>query len=55
MREMSGVITRHNPSIAIAGTWKVIDLPPPVGNSAKVSLPSRTDWMISSCSGLKEE
>lgn len=39
----------------MAGTWKQIDFPPPVGSSARVSLPSSTDRMISSCRGRKEE
>ena len=35
------------------GTWKQIDLPPPVGSNANVSLPSKTDWIIASCEGRK--
>ena len=34
-----------------AGTWKQIDLPPPVGSTASVSLPSRTDWMTGDLRG----
>jgi hypothetical protein len=40
------------PSLAKAGTWKQIDFPPPVGKRAKVSWPSKTDKIISSCKGL---
>jgi hypothetical protein len=49
------VITRQIPSLARDGTWNVIDFPPPVGISPRVSLPSAIDLMISSWSGLKEE
>jgi hypothetical protein len=52
---MSGVITRHIPSAARAGTWNVIDLPPPVGISARVSFPEAILKIISSWSGLNEE
>jgi hypothetical protein len=45
----------HRPGKLIEGTWKVIDFPPPVGISARVSLPCKTDRMISSCKGLKDE
>ncbi len=38
-----------------AGTWKHTDLPPPVGNKARVSFPSRTEFIISACNVLKEE
>jgi hypothetical protein len=37
MREMRGVMTMHNPSFAKAGSWKVMDFPPPVGRRANVS------------------
>ena len=47
IRAMSGVITMHTPFIAIAGTWNVIDLPPPVGISPMVSLPEPMLSMIS--------
>ena len=50
---INGLITRHNPSVKSAGTWKQIDLPPPVGKTASVSFPSNTDCIISSCKGLK--
>ena len=39
IRAMSGVTTMHTPSMAMAGTWNVIDLPPPVGISPRVSFP----------------
>lgn len=45
----SGVMTMHSPSIAITGTWKHIDLPPPVGIRPKVSRPAMTLSMISRC------
>ena len=51
---MSGVITTQIPSMAMAGTWKQIDLPPPVGNNAKVSRPATTASTISSCNGRKD-
>ena len=44
-----GVMTRHKPSFANAGTWKVMDLPPPVGISPSVSCPSPMLRMMSSC------
>ena len=50
---INGLTTRQRPSLAIAGTWKQIDFPPPVGNSAKVSSPPRTELIMSSCRGLK--
>ncbi len=46
---MSGVTTMHVPSFASAGTWKVIDLPPPVGIRPRVSLPLPMLSMMSSC------
>ena len=33
-------MSRQSPSLASAGTWKVMDFPPPVGISPKVSRPS---------------
>ena len=36
-RAIRGVITKHNPGCAKAGTWKVMDLPPPVGINPSVS------------------
>ena len=53
IKAISGVITRQIPSIVIAGTWKVIDLPPPVGIRPSVSFPAQTERMISSCKGRK--
>jgi len=32
-----------------------MDFPPPVGKSASVSLPSITEFIMSSCNGLKVE
>ena len=54
MRAMSGETTRHRPSVAMAGTWKHTDLPPPVGIRARVSFFCSADFMISSCIGRKE-
>ena len=48
MRAINGVMTRQSPSLASAGTWKVMDFPPPVGISPKVSRPSVMLLMISS-------
>jgi hypothetical protein len=42
------------PSWTMAGTWKVIDFPPPVGIRPRVSFPSATDRIICSCKGLNE-
>ena len=53
IKAISGVMTRQIPSIANAGIWKVIDLPPPVGMSPSVSFPAQTEQMISSCKGRK--
>ncbi|CDD13279.1 unknown [Parabacteroides merdae CAG:48] len=53
IKAISGVMTRQIPSIANAGTWKVTDLPPPVGIRPSVSLPAQTEWIISSCRGRK--
>ena len=44
----------QRPPFTNAGTWKHIDLPPPVGSSANVSRPSNTDTMMSSCNGRKQ-
>ena len=51
--EIRGVMTRHTPSIASAGTWKVIDFPPPVGISPRVSFPAPMLSMISRWMPLK--
>ena len=51
IKATSGLITRQIPGIANAGTWKVIDLPPPVGISANVSCPDRILSMTSACPG----
>ena len=40
--------------MAIAGTWKQIDFPPPVGSKAKVSRQETTASTISSCKGRKD-
>src|SRR5437764_763499 len=53
MRAINGLITRHIPSLIIAGTWKQIDFPPPVGINARVSWPDTTELIISFCKGLK--
>ena len=42
-------MTRHTPSWANAGTWKVMDFPPPVGISPKVSFPEPILSIISFC------
>lgn len=42
-----GVMTIVTPFIASAGTWKVIDFPPPVGIKPSVSCPAPIDSMIS--------
>ena len=39
--------------MVMAGTWKVSDLPPPVGISASVSRPAATLRMMSPCNGRK--
>ena len=49
IKAMSGVMTRHKPGRASAGTWKVMDLPPPVGISPSVSFPLPMLRMMSSC------
>ena len=49
MRAMSGVITMHTPVMVSAGTWNVIDLPPPVGMSPSVSRPLLMLSIISRC------
>ena len=49
IRDMSGVMTMHTPSIARAGTWNVMDLPPPVGISPRVSCPDPMLSIISRC------
>src|SRR6187551_209476 len=51
---IKGLITRHTPSLSREGTWKQTDFPPPVGSSASVSLPDKTDSIISACNGRKE-
>ena len=51
---ISGLMTRQIPSFDIAGTWKHIDFPPPVGNNARVSFPFNIDWIISSCMGRND-
>ena len=43
-------MTRQTPSVAMAGTWKVMLFPPPVGMSPRVSRPSpmlrmMSNWM----------
>ena len=50
---MSGVMTMHTPSMASAGTWKVMLLPPPVGMRPRVSLPWQMLSMMSFCMPLK--
>ena len=47
IRAISGVMTIHVPSMASAGTWKVMLLPPPVGISPNVSCPLLMLSMIS--------
>jgi hypothetical protein len=54
IKAIRGVITMQIPSSAKTGTWKVIDLLPPVGIRAKVSFFSETERIISSCKGLNE-
>ena len=54
MSEISGVTTMQTPSIAIAGTWKQIDFPPPVGSRARVSFPLMTESTMSSCIGRND-
>ena len=39
------------PGRIIAGTWNVRLFPPPVGSSPRVSRPSSTESIISSCIG----
>ena len=51
---ISGETTTVRPSRASAGSWKQSDLPPPVGSSAKTSLPASESRMISSCNGRNE-
>ena len=46
---ISGVTTMHTPCIAIAGTWKVMLLPPPVGIRPRVSCPAPMLSMMSFC------
>ena len=36
-----------------AGSWKVSDLPPPVGRISNTSCPESREDMAVSCSGLK--
>ena len=48
IRAMRGVMTRQTPSVAMAGTWKVMLFPPPVGMSPRVSRPSPMLRMMSS-------
>ena len=43
------------PGIASAGTWKVMDFPPPVGINPSVSFPAQTERMMSSCNGRNDE
>ena len=45
--------TMHIPSFIIAGTWKQMLLPPPVGSSARTSFPASAWEIISSCFGRK--
>ena len=54
IRDISGVMTIQTPSWAKAGTWKVMDLPPPVGIRPKVSLPESMLSMMDSCIPLKD-
>lgn len=49
IRAMSGVTTTQTPSAASAGTWKVMDLPPPVGMRPSVSWPLPMLCMMGSC------
>ena len=49
IKAISGVTTRHSPSMAMVGTWKVMLLPPPVGMSPNVSWPEAMLLMMSSC------
>ena len=51
---MSGETTTVSPGRRSAGSWKQSDLPPPVGSTAKTSLPASESRMISSCNGRKE-
>ena len=53
MRAMRGVTTSARPSFIMAGTWKHMDFPPPVGSMASVSRPSRAEVTISFCMGRK--
>ena len=55
MRERRGEITKGEPWNRRAGSWKVSDLPPPVGRIARVLLPSKRDVMISLCRGRNSE
>ncbi|MFT5618921.1 MAG: hypothetical protein ACI85I_002156, partial [Arenicella sp.] len=43
IRAISGEMTKQIPSRAMAGIWKQIDFPPPVGNKANVSVPPKTE------------
>ena len=49
IKAIKGVMTMHVPSQAKAGTWNVIDLPPPVGISPRVSRPAEMLSMMSRC------
>ena len=51
MSAISGETTKHNLPMTRAGTWKHRLLPPPVGISAKVSLPARISRITLSCIG----
>lgn len=52
IKAIKGDTTMQTPSIQSAGTWKQMDLPPPVGSKANASLPSNTERTMSSCKGL---
>jgi hypothetical protein len=54
MSAINGDTTTVRPGRTNAGSWKQSDLPPPVGNKAKVSLPTNESRMISSCNGRNE-
>ena len=54
IRDISGDTTIVIPLNTMAGTWNVMDFPPPVGRRPSVSIPERTDKIISSWSGRKE-
>ena len=53
IREMSGEITIVSPPSTTAGTWKQTDLPAPVGRTASVSCPLRTDRTTPAWAGRK--